>query len=74
MEYIRDIQGLVLPLGVFGFFSDFFFFLVWKPYNSFLSNGLRRSHQEHYILLEIKLLKILCRLFVHEKLHSSRRQ
>lgn len=26
MEHIGDIQGLVLPLGVFGFFSDFFFF------------------------------------------------
>lgn len=65
MEHIGDIQGLVLSLDMFGFFS--LFFLLWKPRDSFLSNSLHRSHQEHFRLLEIKLSKIHSRLLVCEK-------
>lgn len=65
---LETIQGLVLSLDMFGFFSFFFFFfLVWKPCGTFLSNGLHCSHQEYFMLLEIKLPKIHSRLFVHEK-------
>lgn len=56
----KDLYCLWISLV---FFSDFFF-LVWKPCDSFLSNGLYCSQQENFILLEIKLPKIRSRLLV----------
>lgn len=71
MELTVNIQGLVLSSDMFGVFFlltfSFFFFLVWKPPDSFLCNGLHCGHQEHFMLLEIKLPKKHFRLHVREK-------
>lgn len=57
MKHSGDIPELVLVI-----FKIFFF-----PHDSFLSSSLCHSHQEHFILLEIKLPKINSTLFVYEK-------
>ena len=59
MEHIGDVQGLVLSFDRFDFFLlTFFFFLIWEPCDSFLTNSLHCSHQGHFIFLEIKVSKI----------------